>query len=219
MNRIRIAVAIFAAASLGLGSAEAQKTGSPKGQKAPAWQRPTQPTPDETAKAVSAFKMRVDQYLELQKREREKVTPLPDKATPAQVQAHEKEMRARLLAVRAQAKQGELFARDVEPVFRWYVAGELKGPGAKPDLKTVVEGNPRKESEPAAKPVVVKVNGTYEDAPQTTMPPDLLRKLPVLPEELAYRFVGRHLTVRDNVSGLVVDFILDATPPLPPSSH
>jgi hypothetical protein len=219
MNRIRIAVAILAAASLGLGAAEAQKTGSQKGRKAPARQKPTPPTPDETTKALSAFKMRVDQYLELQRREREKLPPLPDKATPAQVAAHEKELRARLLALRAQAKQGELFGRDVEPVFRWFVAGELKGPGSKPDLKTAAEGNPRGGSEPAAKPVVVKVNGTYEDAPQTTMPPDLLRKLPVLPDALAYRFVGRHLTVRDNFSGLVVDYILDATPPLPPSRH
>jgi hypothetical protein len=157
--------------------------------------------------------------MELQKREGEKVAPLPEKATPEQVAAHEKEMRARMRALRAQARQGELFAPPVEPAFRWLVAGELKGPGAKPDLKTAAEGNPRGGSEPAAKPVVVKVNGTYEDAPQTTMPPDLLRKLPVLPEELAYRFVGRHLTVRDNVAGLVVDYILDATPPLPPIKH
>jgi hypothetical protein len=219
MNHIRTAVALLSAVSLGLGAAEAQKAAGRRGQKPPAWQRPKQPTPDETAKALAAFKIRVDQYMELQKREREKVAPLPEKATPAQVAAHEKEMRTRLRALRAQARQGELFSRDVEPLFRWFVAGELKGPGAKPDLKTVVEGNPRKESEPAAKPVVVKVNGSYEDAPQTTMPPDLLRKMPVLPEELAYRFVGRHLTVRDNVSGLVVDYILDASPPLPPSSH
>jgi hypothetical protein len=63
--------------------------------------------------------------------------------------------------------------------------------------------------------VQVAVNGTYTDAPVATTPPSFLQKLPALPDQLSYRFVGRHLTLRDNESGLVVDYLLNVAPPLP----
>jgi hypothetical protein len=61
MHRIRTAAALVAAFSLALGAAEAQRTKGERGRKPPGWQRPKQPTPDETAKALAAFKIRVDQ--------------------------------------------------------------------------------------------------------------------------------------------------------------
>ena len=51
-------------------------------------------------------------------------------------------------------------------------------------------------------------NAPYpEGAPLSTVPPDLLAKLPKLPEPLEYRFVGGHLILHDSDASLVVDFL------------
>jgi hypothetical protein len=52
------------------------------------------------------------------------------------------------------------------------------------------------------------VNGDYPaGASLSFMPPCLLAELPPLPEELAYRFLGRDLVLVDLHAALVVDFI------------
>ena len=170
--------------------------------------------PAAQAQAAALFRAKVDQYLALQKREAEQVPKLPEKAVPEQIAAYEAQLATRMRAIRKGAKQGEVFSKDVEPLFRQILTAELAGSDDASARKTVSEGNPRLESEPDAKAVQVAVNGSYTDAPVATTPPSVLTKLPPLPEQLSYRFVGRHLTLRDNESGLVVDYLLNATPPL-----
>src|SRR5207342_3447357 len=51
--------------------------------------------------------------------------------------------------------------------------------------------------------------------PLATVPPGLLLKLPTLPADLEYRFLGRHLILRDIKANLIVDFIPDAVPAAP----
>jgi len=41
----------------------------------------------------------------------------------------------------------------------------------------------------------------------STVPPDLLAKLPKLPKPLEYRFVGGHLILHDSEASLVVDYL------------
>ena len=48
--------------------------------------------------------------------------------------------------------------------------------------------------------------------PLATVPPSLLLKLPTLPEDPEYRFLGRHLILRDIKANLIVDFIPDVVP-------
>ena len=180
--------------------------------------KPARPVAMDSAartQAAAMFQSRVQQYLELQKREQKELPALPDKATPEQIAAYEGQLAQRMKAVRKAAKQGELFSREVEPLFRQVAAEELKGADDAAARKSVAEGNPRLEAEPDARRVEVAVNGTYTDAPVATTPASFLQKLPMLPEQLSYRFVGRHLTLRDNESGLVVDYLLDVAPPLP----
>jgi len=54
--------------------------------------------------------------------------------------------------------------------------------------------------------------------PLATVPPGLLLKLPTLPDDLEYRFLGRHLILRDIKANLIVDFIPDVVPLAPASS-
>jgi hypothetical protein len=196
-------------AALGVTSVEAQT------------RKPAPPPVMDTAGRVQAaalFQSRIQQYLELQENEQKQIPKLPEKATPEQIAAYEAQLATRMKAIRKGAKHGELFGNQVEPLFRAIATEELKGKDDRAAAKTVAEGNPRMESEGDAKPVQVAVNGTYTDAPVATTPPGFLQKLPQLPEELSYRFVGRHLTLRDNESGLVVDYLLDVAPPLPASA-
>jgi hypothetical protein len=59
----------------------------------------------------------------------------------------------------------------------------------------------------------VSVNGVLpDDVPVQTTPPLILMRLPALPMELSYRFVGRSLVLLDNKTNLIVDFIPDILP-------
>jgi hypothetical protein len=44
------------------------------------------------------------------------------------------------------------------------------------------------------------------------MPATLLLMLPTLPEEVEFRFVGKHLLLRDTSANIILDYILDVAP-------
>jgi hypothetical protein len=59
--------------------------------------------------------------------------------------------------------------------------------------------------------VPIRVNAKYPaKATVTTMPPNVLKQLPVLPEGLEYRIVGSALILRDVDANLVVDYMTNA---------
>ena len=61
--------------------------------------------------------------------------------------------------------------------------------------------------------VEVAVNAVYPDsAPASTVPSSLLLKMPRLPDEVKYGFVGRALILRDTHANVILDFIQDAVP-------
>ena len=65
------------------------------------------------------------------------------------------------------------------------------------------------------KPVVVsfKVNGPYPDKqPVATVPPNMLAALPPLPKDIEYRFIEKHLILRDSRANLIIDYIPNAIP-------
>jgi hypothetical protein len=59
----------------------------------------------------------------------------------------------------------------------------------------------------------LSVNDRYPDAiPLSTMPPQVLKALPKLEEELEYRFVGERLVLMDAHAHIIVDFTDDVLP-------
>ena len=53
-----------------------------------------------------------------------------------------------------------------------------------------------------------RINGTYPGRrPLSTVPPNILARLPRLPEDVQYRFVGRHLILLDTRANLILDRI------------
>jgi hypothetical protein len=114
-------------------------------------------------------------------------------------------------AERAEAKPGDIFRPEVQPLFRRLIAEQLQGPDTRDAQRAVLEGNPGQEANPV--PVVVRVNAVYPiGAAQSTVPPSVLATLPPLPASLEYRFVGRDLILLDAVADLIVDFLPAAAP-------
>ena len=88
-------------------------------------------------------------------------------------------------------------------------------------MKDIKEGNPKIEGNPqpqdptkeTKQTVNIAVNVAYPDsAPFSTVPGSLLLKLPLLPDEVRYRFVGRALILRDTQANVILDYILDVVP-------
>jgi hypothetical protein len=109
---------------------------------------------------------------------------------------------------RAAYRQGDLFTRDVAADFRTMIRKAFDGKSGRNMRRTIRESDPIRAT-------VLRANDVYpEDIPQTTMPPTLLRRLPALPAELAYRIVGGALVLQDIRTNMIVDFMPDAIPGL-----
>lgn len=110
---------------------------------------------------------------------------------------------------RATAKRGDLFTPATQAMFRRMLRPPLtKGGGEGADNKAII-----KDDAPEPKEVPFKVNADYpKEAPLSTVPPDVLLTLPQLPEDVQYRFVGKHLLLYDAKANLIIDFMLNAIP-------
>jgi hypothetical protein len=158
---------------------------------------------------LKEFNDRVTQYLELHKRAEKDVPKLKRTDDPAQINAREEALASAIRQARPQAKQGDIFFPEARELFLRIIRGESKGPEKARVRAAIKEGNPKSEGSP----VRLGANALYPDgAPLSLVPPALLLKLPQLPKELDYRFVGRHLILRDAKANVIVDYILDTVP-------
>jgi hypothetical protein len=157
------------------------------------------------------FEEAVKQYLELRHDLQKKVPKLHDKATPEQIAAHKRSIAQAIRSARADARPGDIFVPTVREQFLHAIRSETRGAAGKPARETIKGENPKAPGVPGD--VKLAVNATYpSDAPATTLPPDLLGRLPTLPEGLEYRFVGRALIIRDVDAALIVDYLPNALP-------
>lgn len=164
--------------------------------------------------AIIEFHKRVDQYLEIQKNA-ESSLPRDQKVgkkekDPADIVQHQLALANAIRAMRTNAAAGDVFIPSVRPIFLSTIKRKLKGPaGRKARAMILGEGNP-KNPESRAK-VDLRVNATYPaKAPLSTVPPSVLLALPKLRDGLEYRFVGRHLILRDSKADLIVDVLENA---------
>jgi hypothetical protein len=169
---------------------------------------PQGPTPDNAGeqKTLDEFKARIDQYVDLHRKAEAKLPKLPTDATPQQIDQNQRELGRLLAEARAGAKQGELFTPAMETLLRKTMTRVFKAPDGAAIKGSVMDENPVGE-------VPLTVNQRYPDnVPVSTMPPDVLEKLPKMPEELEYRFIGRHLVILDTHAHLIADFVTNAIP-------
>jgi hypothetical protein len=97
---------------------------------------------------------------------------------------------------RAGAKQGDMFTPTISVEFRKELTLEM-------DANTwaaIMDDNPGQFSN--------RINGTYpEEKPLSTVPPNILAVLPRLPDDIQYRFLGRHLILLDTRANVFLDRI------------
>jgi hypothetical protein len=157
------------------------------------------------AAILQDYQRRIDAYMKLRGEADNGAPKLKETADPARIKAAQDALRTELRAARASAKHGDVFTPDVQRLFRRLLYPELKGPDAA-ETKNAI-----KDDGPAPASVPFKVNATYpEKQPLPTVPPDLLARLPKLPEQLEYRIVDKHLILRDVDANLIVDYMLNA---------
>ena len=149
---------------------------------------------------VSEFNHRVEEYVALRKQLAGSLKALPDKASPKEIDAHQRALLALVAKGRADAKQGDLFLPDMQTFVRGLVRSVLSSVEGPKIRASLMDENPMG--------VKIAVNDRYPDTvPVATMPPDVLAALPTLPEDLEYRFVGNRLILLDVEAHLVVDFV------------
>jgi len=157
------------------------------------------------ARAFAAFEARVKEYVAMRERTEEGLPKLPKDATPEQIEAHKVAFQEAVRAARARAKQGDIFAPEVAGHIREFIKSETKPKEKQEVRETVLESE--------VKGVPLRVNYPYPETEELIeMPPALLLKLPQLPKQVRYRYVGRSLLLVDRENGLIVDFMTDALP-------
>jgi len=158
------------------------------------------------AKALATFQETVKKYVELHEQLESKIADLPKEATPAQIDQRQRALAALIQEARKGAVVGEIFDREARPYLRKLLYGIFAGPDGKRLRMSIQEENP-------GEVVKLRVNGRYPDTiPFSTVPPQVLRNLPPLPEQLEYRFIDRTLILLDAHAHIIVDYLTGAVP-------
>lgn len=156
------------------------------------------------AKLVADFENRVDGYMKIHGQVASEV-PLRPSSSPEQIAARVKEFGDRIRALRADAKQGDIFSPDIATEFRRLLGLAMQGHRAGRVRASL------RHAEPVNPPLVI--NGRYpSNIPRQSVPPTLLLNLPRLPRGVEYLIAGHQLALRDVDANLVVDFVPDAIP-------
>ena len=183
----------------------------------PAQTRPAQTKPAEMPathtpsasdeKALADFKEKVEGYDKLRKDLAKKTPPLKETNDPTDTAIAEKALAAQIRIARANAKPGDIFTPETQRTFRRLLNPTFKGDEGV-ENKAVL-----KEDRPPASKIPFTINGEYpKDQPLSTVPPDLLKAMPPLPEALQYRFAGKHLLLYCTRGNLIVDYMLNVLP-------
>lgn len=154
--------------------------------------------------AVKEFRDRTDAYLALHRKAADSVPALKQTDDPAKLTSREAALGEAIRQARAGAKPGDLFGPELTPHIRSLIKKDWASRSA------ADRAGLREEIPPATR---ADVNTRYPSVlPLATFPATLLTILPPLPEQLEYRFIGRHLIVRDVNANLIVDVLPNVLP-------
>lgn len=159
------------------------------------------------AEAFKEFTGRVEEYLKLRKTIEKRLPPMKNKEElPEMIAAHQQALARKIREARPHARPGDVFTHATREAFRHVIRSVFQDPQTATARATSRQRD-------TGKGVRLQVNGIYpDDVAETTFPSTLLQKLPTLPDELAYRIVGRDLVLVDRNANLVVDLLHEALP-------
>jgi len=158
-----------------------------------------------TAAALYDFSERLNAYLKLRQDLGHKLEPLAPTPSASQLQARQQALAAAVRNARKNARPGDLIPRRVQDLIRQAVHADLirrKAGDTRAALAEVPDGP------------LPGINRNYpERAALATVPPLLLANLPPLPDNLQYRFFGRHVLILDGDVEIMMDYVRNTLPP------
>lgn len=148
------------------------------------------------AETLAEFNQRVRNYAELRRIAERDVPPLRVTDNADEIIRSERTLTARIREVRGSSDRGQIFSRTMETQLKNLFVVVVDST----TLSAIMDDGPDEFD--------VDVNEAYaRHKSLATMPPNILLLLPALAEDLEYRFVGRHLIVRDVRANMIVDEI------------
>jgi hypothetical protein len=159
-----------------------------------------QPHANPDAKTMVEFQERLKAYIDIHKKAEGSLPSLPKEATPEQIDHNQRELGRLIRESRLGAKQGDVFIPSMQELVRRLLKTTFGNPQKAAQLRSsIMDENPVG--------IKITVNGRYPDqVPLATMPPEVLKALPKMPEELEYRFVGDNMIILDVHAHLIVDY-------------
>lgn len=168
----------------------------------------------EKSEDVAGFKdftTRVNEYMKLhQAAEKELPAQKNKEALPEMITAHQEALARKIREKRPNAKRGDIFTKASREAFQHVIHSVFRNPQTGGATTSKQSHDKQRRT---AKLVLLQVNGNYPNADaETTFPPALLQRLPPLPEDLAYRIVGRDLVLVDWKANMVMDILPKVIP-------
>jgi hypothetical protein len=175
-------------------------------------QPPAQPaTPAEgqpvnpDARALEGMLARINEYAALHRKLEDTLPKLSKESTPEEIDRNQRALGRLIQQDRSAAKPGDIFTAEAQAVIKALLDRVFSGPEGTALRASIMDENPGK--------IKLGVNSRYPDSvPLSTVPPQVLQGLPKLPEEMEFRFIGRHLILMDVHAHIIVDLIENALP-------
>ncbi len=166
-------------------------------------QPPTPPTPEAPAFRVQVwgyiaadFSTRIWRYSELRSELEKGLPGLRVTEDVREIRRAQRALAKRIRVARDGARQGEIFTPAIGVEFREVLRLEMDAD----TWAAIMDDNPGEFPN--------RINGTYPGKrPLSTAPPHILARLPRLPKDVQYRFLGRHLILHDTRANLILDRI------------
>jgi hypothetical protein len=161
--------------------------------------------PQDDVSPVADFESRIRAYVTLRDSIEKGAAELSETASADKIAAAEATLAAQIRAARANAKRGDLFTSNMEAHIRRLLKPEMQGLRGR-NTRGIIQ-----HEGPGPKAFSFTVNGAYpKNQPHGTVPANILKILPTLPEGLEYRFIDTTLIVRDTRANLIVDYMPNA---------
>jgi hypothetical protein len=159
---------------------------------------------------LQRFHEAVSAYMSLREAVEQTVPPLEMSPDWENIRAAMDAMADALRAARPSAKEGDIFDAATATLLRGRIDETLGPPGC--DAESILAA----ERDDSRLPVPTRplVHDRFDWGAGSFMPICMFAVLPVLPDELQYRFVERDLVLVDIDADLVIDVLPDALPPI-----
>ena len=152
------------------------------------------------------FAARVNQYVEMHRFVAADLGPPEMCSDPEELLRHESALARAIREARPDAREGDIFTSEVAHHFRALIAAAAWESGLDPVAELAHAQGWDTEA------AVLQVNAPMPWNAGPSMGLSILSRLPELPLELEYRFVGRDLVLVDVVGNLIVDVLREALP-------